>query len=161
MKKLIVALSAAALAGCAAFDKPAEFALERYDGETPFQQLLSKVNLEQNFNRPCAQLTRCQEAMPSRGELRAATFLDCKGYTMAKAYALQDAGIDEARLRIAQFDLFGRSHAVLVIDERYVLDNFYDHVRGLDEYQRFAPQLAALPGTLMAEGRRDPASAGR
>jgi hypothetical protein len=41
-----------------------------------------------------------------------------------------------------------------VVDERYVLDNFYSEVRSPNEYERFHPVLATLPGVLMAEGRR-------
>ena len=41
----------------------------------------------------------------------------------------------------------------LVVDERYVLDNFDGTVRRLDEYQWMHPQFAALPELLMAQGR--------
>lgn len=82
---------------------------------------------------------------------------------MAKAYALQDAGVDESRMRIAELKLMERSHVVLVVDERYVLDNVYSAVRGLHEYERFhaSERLATLPVTLMAEGRPGGAAVGR
>jgi hypothetical protein len=163
MKMLILALLGAALGGCAAFEQPAPFALERYPGATPHERLLEKVNFEANLRHPCAQIRRCQEALPSREELQASAFLDAKGYAMAKAYALQDAGVDESRMRIATFNLMGRSHVVLVVDERYVLDNAHGAVRALHEYQRFdvPERLASLPVTLMAEGRPGAAAVGR
>jgi hypothetical protein len=163
MMRTLILIAAAALSGCAAFDRQAEFPLERYPGATTYVQLLEKVNLEANLHRPCAQIRRCQPLMPSRDELQSTAFLDAKGYAMAKAYALQDAGIDESRMRVADFKLMGRSHVVLVLDERYVLDNVYNSVRSLDQYQRFhvPERLAALPVTLMAEGRPGGAAVGR
>lgn len=154
MRALILLAGAAALCGCAAFERPADFPLERYAGRSAHEQLLAKVNVETNLMRPCAQLTRCQRSAPSRSELRAAAFLDGTGYAMAKAYALQDEGIDESRMRVARYYVLGRWHVALVVDERYVLDNFYSEVRSPHQYDRFHPLLAALPGTLMAEGRR-------
>jgi predicted transglutaminase-like cysteine proteinase len=163
MMRTLLLIAAAALSGCAAFDRQAEFPLERYPGATAYLQLLEKVNLEANLHRPCAQIRRCQEGLPSREELQRAAFFDAKGYAMAKAYALQDAGIDESRMRLADFKLMDRSHVVLVIDERYVLDNVYNAVRSLDQYQRFhvPERLASLPVTLMAEGRPGAAAVGR
>jgi predicted transglutaminase-like cysteine proteinase len=168
MKTLLLALSVAALGGCAssAFDRQAEFPLERYAGNTPFMQLLDKVNLEANQQRPCAQIRRCQETLPSRDELQHTAFLDAKGYSLAKAYALQDAGVDESRMRVAELTLMGRSHMVLVVDNQWVLDNAYTGVRRVDQYEKFhvPEQLAsapALPVTLMAEGRPGSAAVGR
>lgn len=161
MIRMLILVASAALGGCAAFDRQAEFPLERYPGATPYLQLLEKVNLEANLHRPCAQIRRCQDAFPSRDELQATAFLDAKGYAMAKAYALQNAGIDESRMRVAQFKLMERSHVVLVVDERYVLDNVYNRVRTLRDYQRFHERPVALPETLMAEGRPGSAAVGR
>jgi predicted transglutaminase-like cysteine proteinase len=161
MKVLVFALAGAALSGCAAFDRQAEFPLERYPGATAHERLLEKVNLEANLHRPCAQIRRCQEALPSRAELQATAFLDAKGYAMAKAYALQDAGVDESRMRIATFNLMNRSHVVLVVDERHVLDNAQSRVRRLEDYARFRVARRDLPATLMAEGRPGAAAAGR
>jgi predicted transglutaminase-like cysteine proteinase len=161
MKLLICALAGAALAGCAAFERQAEFPLERYPGATAYEQLLEKVNLEANLHRPCAQIRRCQEALPSRDELQATAFLDAKGYAMAKAYALQNAGVDESRMRVAQFKLMDRTHVVLVVDERYVLDNVYSRVQSLERYERFDIARKDLPATLMAEGRPGSAAVGR
>jgi hypothetical protein len=161
MKALMLVLAAALLGGCAAFERPADFALERYPGATEHERLLAKVNIEANRNRPCAQLTRCQRSLASRDELRKAAFLDGIGYAMAKSYALQDAGIDDSRLRIAQFTVLAQTHVALVVDERYVLDNFYDGVRRLEEYQRLHPSVAALPEALMVAGRPGGAAVGR
>ena len=161
MKALMPILVAAILGGCAAFDRQAEFAPERYAGDTTYLQLLDKVNLEANLQRPCAQIRRCQDALPSRDELQHAAFLDAKGYAMAKAYALQDAGVDESRLRIARVKIMEQTHFVLVVDERYVLDNVYNNVRRLDQYERLHPAIAAVPGTLMAQGRPGSAAVGR
>jgi hypothetical protein len=153
MKMRILALAVAALGGCAAFEQPAEFPLERYPGATRHEQLLAKVNIEANLGRPCALLRRCQEGMPSRVDLITAPFLDGLGYALAKSYALQDAGIDERRMRIAHFNVLGTSRVALVVDERYVLDNMDSNVRRLDQYGRMIPQYAALPEVLMAQGR--------
>jgi len=162
MKAFLPVLAAAALlCSCAAFERPADFALERYPGATEQERLLAKVNVETNRNRPCAQLTRCQRGLVSREELRSARFLDGIGYAMAKSYALQDAGVDESRLRIAQFNVLNETHVALVVDERYVLDNFYDGVRLIDEYQRLHPSFAALPEVLMVAGRPGSAAVGR
>jgi hypothetical protein len=161
VKLLILALVGAVLSGCAAFDRQAEFPLERYPGATPYLQLLEKVNLEANLHRPCALIRRCQDALPSRDELQATVFLDAKGYAMAKAYALQNAGIDESRMRVAHFKLLERSHVVLVVDERYVLDNVYNRVRTLRDYERFHERPRELPETLMAQGRPGSAAVGR
>jgi hypothetical protein len=161
MKALMPFLAAALLGGCAAFERPAEFALDRYPGATEHERLLAKVNIEANRNRPCAQLTRCQRSLASREELSKAAFLDGVGYAMAKSYALQDAGIDESRLRLAHFRVLAEPHVALVVDERYVLDNFYDGVRRLDEYQRLQPDFAALPEVLMMAGRPGSAAVGR
>jgi hypothetical protein len=141
------------VAGCAAFDRPADFPLERYPGATAHERLLAKVNVETNRNRPCASLRRCQEGVPSRVDLLSAPYLDGLGYAMAKSYALQDAGVDERRMRIANFSVLGASRVALVVDERYVLDNLDSSVRSLEEYARAHPQLAALPELLMAQGR--------
>lgn len=159
--KALMPMFAALLCGCSAFQQPADFALDRYPGASEHEQLLAKVNIETNFNRPCAQLTRCQRALVSREELRGARFLDGIGYAMAKSYALQDAGIDESRLRIAQFNVLNQTHVALVVDERYVLDNFYDGVRRIEEYQRLHPSFAALPEVLMVAGRQGSAAVGR
>lgn len=165
MKTLILLLSAAAIGGCASsnFDRQAEFPLHRYAGDTPFMQLLDKVNLEANLHRPCAQITRCQDTLPSRDELHHTAFLDAKGYSLAKAYALQNAGIDESRMRVAAFPLMNRSHMVLVVDDRWVLDNAYMGVRRIEQYEKFHAyeRLASLPVTLMAEGRPGSAAVGR
>ena len=149
---------AALLAGCAAFDQPASFPVERYAGGTLLERVLSRVNLEANRAPACALISPCQASLPSREELARTHFLDCKGYAMAKAYALEDAGIDASRMRIAELDVMGRPHVVLVVDERYVLDSFDDNVRRLADYRRFELVLAALPAVLMAGS---PASAGR
>jgi hypothetical protein len=162
MKALIPLITAAALlAGCAAFERAAEFALERYPGDTEHERLLAKVNVEANRNRPCGQLTRCQRELVSREVLREARFFDGIGYAMAKSYALQDAGIDDSRLRIAQFNVLNETRVALVVDERYVLDNFYDGVRRVDEYLRLNPSFAALPEALMVAGRPGSAAVGR
>jgi len=161
MKRLLACLSFMSLAACATFDRPADFALERYDGATPLEKMLSKVNLEENQARSCRLLSRCQPQLPGREEVEQAAFLDDQGKAMAKAYALQDAGVNAARMRLAGFDLPHGSHVVLVVDDRYVLDNFYDSVRPIADYQRFRPRFVAVPATLMAEGRRSPASVGR
>lgn len=149
---------AALLTGCAAFEQPASFPIERYAGEILMERVLSRVNLEANRAPACALISPCQASLPSREELARTHFLDCKGYAMAKAYALQDAGIDASRMRIAALDLMGRPHVVLVVDERYVLDSLDDNLRRLADYRRFEPVLAALPAVLMAGS---PASAGR
>jgi hypothetical protein len=147
-------LAVAALAGCAAFDQPAEFPLERYPGANAHEKLLAKVNVETNHAaRPCALLRRCQEGIPSRVDLVTAPFLDGLGYAMAKSYALQDAGVGEQRMRITHFNVLGASRVALVVDERYVLDNLDSSVRRLEEYERAHPQFAALPEVLMAQGR--------
>lgn len=146
------------LGGCAAFHRPPQFALERYEGATPFERLLAKVNREENLNRPCGGNRLCQQALPSRAEIQSALSFDCKAYTMAKAYALQDAGVAASRMRTAVFPFLGGRHMVLVVDERYVLDNFYQHVRPIEEYLALSPQLLPLPVVLMAEGQN--ASAG-
>ncbi len=157
MKRLILAC-VALLAGCAAFEQPASFPVDRYAGDTLLERVLSRANVEANRAPACALISPCQASLPSREELARAHFLDCKGYAMAKAYALQDAGIEASRMRIAELDLMGRPHVVLVVDERYVLDNLDDNVRRLADYRRFEPVLAALPAVLMAGS---PASAGR
>ena len=157
MKHLLFALVAATAAGCAAFQEPARFPAERYAGDTQLERMLSQVNMEANRAPACALISPCQASLPSREELARTHFLDCKGYAMAKAYALQDAGVDASRMRIAELELMGRGHVVLVVDERYVLDNLDDNVRRLTEYRRFQPVLAALPAPLMAGS---PASAG-
>ena len=161
MKAFMSILAAAVLCGCAAFERPAEFALDRYPGDTQQERLLAKVNVEANRNRPCAQLTRCQRELASREVLREARFYDGISYAMAKSYALQDAGIDESRLRIAQFNVLNQTHIALVVDERYVLDNFDDAVRRIDEYRRLNPSFAALPEALMVAGRPGSAAVGR
>jgi hypothetical protein len=140
----------AALSGCAFFDQPAHFATEDYPGATPLERLLAQVNLEHNLAPACGGNSRCQLRLPSREELSASNFFDCKAYVMSKAYALQDAGIDESRMRVARFDLMDASHVVLVVDQRYVLDNLDGSVRQLREYARFEPVLASLPRPLMA-----------
>lgn len=158
-------LLAALLSGCAtsAFQEQAEFPLSRYAGATEFEQLLDKVNLEANRHRPCLQIRSCQDGLPSRDDLQRSAILDAKGFAMAKAYALQDAGIDESRMRVASFPLMNRSHTVLVVDERYVLDYYYANVQGIDEYNKFRVRdnLAALPETLMLAGRPGGAAVGR
>jgi hypothetical protein len=147
--------------GCAAFEQPADFALERYPGDSDYERLLAKVNAEVNRNRPCAQLTRCQRSLPTREALSKARLYDGTSYAFAKSYALQDAGIDDARLRIARFTVLNEPHVALVVDERYVLDNFYDGVRRIDEYRRLHPSFAALPDRLMMAGRPGSAAVGR
>lgn len=139
-----------ALAGCAAFDRPAQFSLDDYPGSTPLERTLARVNLEQNRAHSCGAGALCQLSMPSREELAAANFYDCKAYVMSKAYALEDAGIDASRMRVALFRFATGSHVVLVVDERYVLDNIDGSVRQLREYSNFQPMLANLPPTLMA-----------
>jgi hypothetical protein len=143
----------AALGGCAAFEQPAEFPLERYSGATAHERLLAKVNIETNHARPCALLRRCQEGQPSRVDLITAPFLDGLGYALAKSYALQDAGVGEHRMRITHFNVLGVSRVALVVDERYVLGNMDSAVRRLEEYERMDPRYAALPELLMAQGR--------
>jgi hypothetical protein len=150
MRSLVFAAAMVVLAGCAAFQEPVRFPAERYTGETPLERTLSQVNIEANRAPGCALISPCQATLPSRDELARTRFLDCKGYAMAKAYALQDAGIEANRMRIAELELMGRRHVVLVVDERYVLDNLDDSVRRIEEYRRFQPVLAALPATLMA-----------
>jgi predicted transglutaminase-like cysteine proteinase len=145
MNRLIALCAALLLPGCAAFQQPAAFAPERYAGETELQRLLARVNLEANRAQPCALLSPCQSDLPTRAELARSTFLDCKGYVMSKAYALEDAGIDGSRMRVARVEVMGRPHAVLVVDGRYVLDNLDANVRRLGDYERFSPVLAALP----------------
>jgi hypothetical protein len=159
--RAILFAAAAVLCGCAALERPADFAPERYPGAGVEEKLLAKVNLETNLRYPCYLREGCQQGLPSRAQLDAAAFLDSKGYAMAKAYALQDAGIDESRMRIATIESQGRWHTVLVVDERYVLDSFYGDVRRISEYRRLHPTLAALPGTLMAQGRVPSAAVGR
>jgi predicted transglutaminase-like cysteine proteinase len=161
MKALIPLIAAALLGGCAAFDRPAEFALERYPGDSDHERLLAKVNVEVNRHRPCAQLTRCVRDLPSREVLREARLFDGISYAMAKSYALQDAGVDDGRLRIAQFSVLGETRVALVVDERYVLDNFDDGVRRVEEYRRLNPSFAALPERLMVAGRPGSAAVGR
>ncbi len=143
----------AALSGCAAFDQPMQFALENYPGDTPLERTLAKANLEKNRNPGCGGTSLCQLTLPNREELAVANWFDCKAYVMSKAYALQDAGIDESRMRVAQFDLIDQSHVVLVVDEHYVLDNLDSSVRRLREYTHLEPVLASLPSTLMARNR--------
>ncbi len=157
MNRALIFFAVLAVAGCAAFQEPARFSAERYAGDTPLERTLSKVNVETNRVAACALVSPCQLDLPSREELARTRFLDCKGYAMAKAYALQDAGIDPSRMRVAGMELMGRQHLVLVVDERYVLDNLDDSVRRIEEYRRFQPTLAALPAPLMAGA---PASAG-
>jgi predicted transglutaminase-like cysteine proteinase len=149
------------LCGCAAFQQPAGFALGRYPGNDDHERLLAKVNAEVNRHRPCAQLTRCVRELPSREVLKEARFFDGNSYAMAKSYALQDAGIDDARLRIAQFSVLNETRVALVVDERYVLDNFDDGVRRIEEYGRLNPSFAALPERLMVAGRPGSAAVGR
>lgn len=156
MRALSLAIATAALTGCAAFQQPADFPLTAYPGATAEEKLLAKVNIETNRARPCDQLTRCQRAIPTREEVETANFLDSKGYTMAKAYALQDAGIDESRMRAAEFRNMGRPHMVLVVDNRWVLDNFYDNPRHVSEYSRLRPVQESVPPTLMANARLSP-----
>lgn len=138
-----------AFTGCAAFDHPAQFALDEYPGRTSLERTIAKAHLEQNRARGCAANSVCQRSMPSREELAAESHFDCKAYVMSKAYALQDAGIDESRMRVARIDFAIGPHVVLVVDERYVLDNNDSNVRQWDEYALFAPVLARLPPILM------------
>jgi predicted transglutaminase-like cysteine proteinase len=147
--------------GCAAFEQPAEFARDRYPGDTDHERLLAKVNVEVNRHRPCGHLTRCVRDLPSREVLREAPFFDGNSYAMAKSYALQDAGVDDSRLRIAQFSVLNETRVALVVDERYVLDNFEDGVRRIEEYRRLNPSFAALPERLMVAGRPGSAAVGR
>lgn len=158
MKRTIAALIAAALAGCASFDQPAVFALEDYPGATSFERTLWKTNLELNRLRACGANRLCQTSLPSREELAAAGALDCKGYAMGKAYALQDAGVNESRMQVALMQYMGTPHVVLVVDNRYVLDNMDSTVRPLAEYERFSPVLASLPADLMARKSGQPKS---
>jgi hypothetical protein len=53
-------------------------------------------------------------------------------------------------MRTAVFPFLGGRHMVLVVDERYVLDNFYQQVRPIEEYLALSPQLMPLPPALMA-----------
>ena len=69
---------------------------------------------------------------------------------MHKVYALQDAGINEGRLKVAIFEMMGKPHAVLVVDNRYVLDNLDSNIRSYSDYARFEPMLAAIPANLVA-----------
>lgn len=147
--RLAFALTAL-LSGCAAFQENAGFPEEDYFGDTPLERLLSKINKEANYERPCRLLSRCQADLPTREELARTAFLDSKGYVMKKAYALQDAGVDEARMRVATFELFRFLHYVLVVDGRYVLDNFHSPVRELGDYVDFNPVVQAIPHVLMA-----------
>jgi len=149
MRNLLVA-ACVVLSGCTSFDRPAEFALERYEGATRLEQLLSKVNREENLNRPCGGNRLCQTRLPSRSEVQSALQFDCKAYTMAKAYALQDAGIHESRMRTAVFPFRGGRHMVLVVDERYVLDNFHSDVRRIEQYRNTALVRYPIPAALMA-----------
>lgn len=142
-------LLTALLSGCAAFQENADFPEEQYFGDTPFERLLSKVNKEANYSRPCRLLSRCQADLPAREELSRAAFLDSRGYVMKKAYALQDAGVDESRMRLATFELFRFLHYVLVVDGRYVLDSFHSPVRELKDYERFDPVIQPIPHGLM------------
>jgi predicted transglutaminase-like cysteine proteinase len=149
------------LCGCTAFERPVDFALERYPGDGDHERLLAKVNADVNRHRPCAQLTRCVRELPSREALREAPLYDGISYAMAKSYALQDAGVDDARMRIAEYQVLGQTRVALVVDERYVLDNFDAGVRRIDEYQRMNPSFAALPEALMIAGRPGSAAVGR
>ena len=151
MKHLMTGLMiSAALSGCAIFDQPAHFAVDDYPGATPLERLLAKVNLEQNRAPSCPGKPLCQLALPSREELAGTYLFDCKAYVMGKAYALQDAGIDESRMRVAQLDRIDGAHVVLVVDHRYVLDNLDSSVRQVREYARYEPVLTPLPRVLMA-----------
>lgn len=159
--KAILFLGAALLCGCAGFERATDFPLGRYPGAGVEEELLAKVNLETNRRPQCDRVAGCQRGLPSRAEVTAAPFLDSKGYALAKAYALQDAGFDESRMRIARIESMGRGHSVLVVDERYVLDSFYSDVRKVSEYRRLRQMVAALPGPLMAQGRAPSAAVGR
>jgi hypothetical protein len=64
-------------------------------------------------------------------------------------------------MRVAQFKLMDRTHVVLVVDERYVLDNVYSSVQSVERYERFDVTRKDLPETLMAEGRPGSAAVGR
>jgi len=57
--------------------------------------------------------------------------------------------------------VLNETHVALVVDERYVLDNFYDGVRRIEEYKRLHPSFAALPEVLMFAGRPGSAAVGR
>lgn len=151
MQRLLAVFSAALLSACATFERPADFAPEAYPGATPFEQTLNRVNLEANRAEPCP-LDTCQSGLPSRAELARAGFIDCKGYVMRKVYALEDAGIGLDRLKVATFEMMGKTHVVLVVDNRYVLDNLDGTIREYSEYVRFEPLLAAIPGNLVAGG---------
>ena len=146
-----------AFAGCANFEQPAHFAVDEYPGGTRLERVLAKINLEQNRFPSCGRDSICQSGLPTREEVTTAVRFDCKAYVMSKAYALQDAGIDASRMRVAQMDFARASHVVLVVDERYVLDNLDSTVRPISEFARFQPVLAELPANLMArdsESRR-------
>lgn len=158
MQRLLAVFSAALLSACATFERPAAFAPEAYPGATPFEKTLNQVNIEANRAEPCP-LDTCQSGLPSRAELARAGFIDCKGYVMRKAYALEDAGIGSDRLKVATFQTMGKTHAVLVVDNRYVLDNLDGTIREYSEYVRFEPLLAAIPGNLVAG--REPQKATR
>jgi predicted transglutaminase-like cysteine proteinase len=135
---------AALLPACASFEQPARFAPDAYPGATALERTLNQVNLEANRELPCP-ARACQHGLPSRAELAATAFHDCKGYVMRKAYALQDQGIGAERLAVATFELMDTTHAVLVVDNRYVLDSLDGALRDFGEYARFEPLLHGLP----------------
>src|SRR3990172_381623 len=149
MNKLLAVCIAAFLPACVSFEQPAAFAPDAYPGATSFDKTLNQVNIEANQARPCP-LNTCQSGLPSRAELARADFIDCKGYVMRKVYALQDRGVGEERLKVATFELMDKTHAVLVVDNRYVLDNLDGSIRDYAEYARFSPALHELPARLVA-----------
>ena len=160
MNRILTVIVAALLPACATFEQPARFSLDAYPGATSFEKTMNMVNIEANQARPCP-LNTCQSALPTRAELAAANFIDCKGYVMRKVYALQDLGIGADRLRVATFELMDRTHAVLVVDNRYVLDNLDGNIRAYGEYAKYGPVLAAIPGNLMARSAPQQAAGGR
>lgn len=61
---------------------------------------------------------------------------DCEDYALTKARLLETLGWAPARMRLAVIRYGAQPHAVLLIDDTYVLDNFSPWVGRLKDYRR-------------------------
>ncbi len=66
---------------------------------------------------------------------------DCKGFAIAEYYALIEAGVDDARMYLAAYKTDAKkwngeriTHMILVVDDKWVLDNNRDSVGVIQQY---------------------------
>jgi predicted transglutaminase-like cysteine proteinase len=76
---------------------------------------------------------------------------DCEDYVLTKARALEKLGWSTERMRMAIFQHGQKTHAVLLIDDTYVLDNMSPWV---GRWKDYGPSLRGIQGSYPIEMAR-------